>query len=268
MARSGRYRASRRGSTWSWRFSLRLKESSDKQQRIWPPVTAPGTISLTIRIPSQAVHRVHDPDFNELMRRAAIPASAGRPDRQRDADAELLALCQAQDWPAFFALAVKAKKTIAATGSTGSSKTSLLRRLMQEIPHDERLVTIEDTEEFGPLPLRNRVSLFYGAANVSAEHAVEASLRMRPDRLAMQELRGAEAFSHLRLLAAGHPGGLTTCHAEEGDPFTPLAPMAKTGARYYRGWAVSLPPRGGADRNEQAGGDDFDPAVAPSRGRG
>jgi type IV secretion system protein VirB11 len=193
-----------------------------------PPVTAPGTISVTIRIPSKAVHRVRDPDFGDLMRTAAIPAFAGRPDGRGDADTELLSLYQAQDWPAFFALAVKAKKTMAATGSTGSGKTSLLRRLMQEIPGEERLVTIEDTDEFGLLPLRNRVSMFYGAANVSAENAVEASLRMRPDRVAMQELRGAEAFAYLRLLAAGHPGGLTTWHAEEGDPFTPLALMAKT----------------------------------------
>jgi type IV secretion system protein VirB11 len=187
-----------------------------------PPVTTPGTISVTIRIPSKEVHTVRDPDFGELMREAEI-----RPDGHGDADAELLALYQAQDWPAFFALAVKAHKTIAATGSTGSGKTSLLRRLMQEISGEERLVTIEDTDEFGPLPLRNRVSLFYGSANVSAENAVEASLRMRPDRVAMQELRGAEAFAYIRLLAAGHPGGLTTWHAEEGDPFTPLALMAK-----------------------------------------
>jgi type IV secretion system protein VirB11 len=195
---------------------------------IRPPVTAPGTISVTIRIPSKAVHTVRDPDFGDLMRAVAIPAFAGRP--AGDGDAELLALYEAKDWTAFFALAIKAKKTIAATGSTGSGKTSLLRRLMQEIPTDERLVTIEDTDEFGPLPLRNRVSLFYGSANVSAESAVEASLRMRPDRVAMQELRGAEAFAYLRLLAAGHPGGLTTWHAEEGDPFTPLALMAKTSA--------------------------------------
>ena len=203
-----------------------------------PPATAPRTISVTIRIPSKAVHTVRDPDFGELMRAAAIPAFAGRPDAHSrslgldpgDADTELLALYQAKDWTAFFALAVKAKKTIAATGSTGSGKTSLLRRLMQEIPAEERLVTIEDTDEFGPLPLRNRVSLFYGSSNVSAENAVEASLRMRPDRVAMQELRGAEAFAYLRLLAAGHPGGLTTWHAEEGDPFTPLALMAKTSA--------------------------------------
>ena len=189
-----------------------------------PPATAPGTISLTIRVPPQRVHRLRDADFGELMQAAA------RPDRPGDADQELLALYRAKDWPAFFALAVRAKKTIAATGSTGSGKTSLIRRLMQEIPAHERLVTIEDTDEFGKLPLRNRVSLFYGSANVSAENAVETALRMRPDRVAMQELRGAEAFAYLRLLAAGHPGGLTTWHAEEGDPFTPLALMAKTSA--------------------------------------
>ena len=197
-----------------------------------PPATAPGTISLTIRVPPQRVHRLRDPDFRELMQAAAQPA---RPSRSpgldpRDADGELLHLYQAKDWPAFFALAVKSRKTIAATGSTGSGKTSLIRRLMQEIPAHERLVTIEDTDEFGKLPLRNRVSLFYGSATVSAETAVETALRMRPDWVAMQELRGAEAFAYLRLLAAGHPGGLTTWHAEEGDPFTPLALMAKTSA--------------------------------------
>ena len=187
-----------------------------------PPVTAPDTISMTIRIPSKAVHTVRDADFGDLMRTAA-----NRPAGHSKTDAALLALYHAKDWPAFFSLAVRARKTIAATGSTGSGKTSLLRRLMQEIPGEERLVTIEDTDEFGPLPLRNRVSMFYGSANVSAENAVEASLRMRPDRVAMQELRGAEAFAYIRLLAAGHPGGLTTWHAEDGDPFTPLALMAK-----------------------------------------
>jgi type IV secretion system protein VirB11 len=139
-----------------------------------------------------------------------------------------LRLYRACDWPAFFTAAVKAHKTIVATGAVGSGKTSVLRRLMQDIPSDERVITLEDTPEFGDLPIRNRVSLFYGAAGVSAEDAVETSLRMRPTRVAMQELRGSEAFAYLRLLAAGHPGGLTTWHAEEGDPWTPLALMTKT----------------------------------------
>lgn len=188
-----------------------------------PPVTASGTISMTIRIPSKAVHTVRDPDFVDLLSEAAAAPRA----RNRT-DEKLIALYRAKAWTEFFSLAVQSRKTIAATGSTGSGKTTFLRRLMREIPENERLLTIEDTDEFGILPQRNRVAMFYGSANVTAEKAVEASLRMRPDRVAMQELRGAEAFAYIRLLAAGHPGGLTTWHAEDGDPFTPLALMAKT----------------------------------------
>lgn len=182
------------------------------------PVTAPGTISMTIRIPSKSVHTVRDPDFDQLLRSKPVGGT--------QTDQQLVSLYRAQNWTEFFSLAVKSRKTIVATGAVGSGKTSLLRRLMREIPLNDRIVTIEDTDEFGVLPQRNRVSLFYGAAAITAEKAVEASLRMRPDRIAMQELRGAEAFAYIRALASGHPGGLTTWHAEEGDPFTPLALMA------------------------------------------
>jgi type IV secretion system protein VirB11 len=188
-----------------------------------PPATAPGSISITIRIPSKIIHTVRDPDFPELLRMAE-----NRKGARSKVDGQLLALYRARAWTEFFSLAVKARKTIAATGSTGSGKTTLLKRLMREIPLHERLVTIEDTDEFGVLPHRNRVSLFYGSANVTAEHCVETSLRMRPDRILMQELRGAEAFAYIRALAAGHPGGLVTWHSEPDDPFTPLALMVKT----------------------------------------
>lgn len=187
------------------------------------PAVSKDTVSITIRNPSKDQRTVFDPDFDALMK-AATTGEKGR----SKTDERLLELYRAKAWPEFFSLAVKSHKTIAATGSTGSGKTTLLKRLMREIPEDERLITIEDTDEFGALPQRNRVSMFYGAAGVTAEKAVESSLRMRPDRVAMQELRGAEAFAYIRLLAAGHPGGLTTWHAEDGDHFTPLALMAKT----------------------------------------
>jgi type IV secretion system protein VirB11 len=190
---------------------------------IRPPVTPRGTISITIRIPSRAVHTVHDADFPDLMQ-----AAAQRLGQRSATDADLATLYRAKDWPAFFSLAVRSRKTIVATGAVGSGKTTFLKRLMQEIPLHERIVTIEDTDEFGVLPQRNRVSLFYGSANVTAEDAVAASLRMRPDRIMMQELRGPEAFAYLRALASGHPGGQTTWHAEDGDPWTPLALMVKT----------------------------------------
>jgi type IV secretion system protein VirB11 len=191
---------------------------------IRPPATLPGTISATIRIPSRAIHTVHDADFPGLMEAARARLESAR----SSVDVELAELYRAKNWPAFFSLAVRARKTIVATGAVGSGKTTFLKRLMQEIPLHERIVTIEDTDEFGVLPQRNRVALFYGSANVTAEDAVAASLRMRPDRIMLQELRGAEAFAYIRALASGHPGGQTTWHAEDGDPWTPLALMVKT----------------------------------------
>jgi type IV secretion system protein VirB11 len=189
-----------------------------------PPVMAQGRISLTIRVPSRSVRRLEDDDFTTLVQSVN---QENAPATQRSK--RLMAHYKAGRWQQFFKLAVESKRTILATGATGSGKTTLLKRLMQAIPPEERLVTIEDTDEFGALPHRNRVSLFYGAAGITAEDAVQAALRMRPDRIAMQELRGAEAFAYIRALLAGHPGGLTTLHADRGEDeaFEALAVMVK-----------------------------------------
>lgn len=191
-----------------------------------PPVTPTGSISMTIRCPFRRVTTVHHEDFVGLMDEAVHQAEERGP-----AADDLLRLYHAKDWPEFFALAVQAHMNIAAVGATHSGKTTFLRRIMQSIPPDERVITIEDTAEFGELPGRNRVSLIYGSAGITAEKLCETSLRLRPDRCAMQELRGPEAFAYLRLRAAGHPGGFTSWHAEESDPFTPLALMVKSAER-------------------------------------
>lgn len=192
-----------------------------------PPATASGLISFTIRVPSRVTSRVADDDFRGLLREANSGHS-----RHAQMDAELIRLYRAKDWPAFFRLAVQARKTIGVTGRVGSGKTHVTRRLLREIPVHERIVTIEDTDEFGPLPdHRNRVALFYGAAGVTAQQCAETSLRMRPDRVAMQELRGAELWAFLRVLASGH-GGLTTWHSEAGADaaFAALAKMSRSSA--------------------------------------
>jgi type IV secretion system protein VirB11 len=189
-----------------------------------PPVMAQGKISATIRIPSQYRPTVDDDDWESLTE------TINRPDDHKtQRDRRLLDLYHAKDWRAFFRLAVESRRTMLATGNTGSGKTTFLKRMMAAIPLDERLITIEDTGEFGDLPQRNRVALFYGAGGVTAESLVEASLRMRPDRIAMQELTGKEAFAYMRALLAGHPGGLTTLHAGRGadEAFDALATMVK-----------------------------------------
>jgi type IV secretion system protein VirB11 len=114
--------------------------------------------------------------------------------------------------------AVRERRNILVSGGTSSGKTTFLNALLAEIPAEERLVLIEDTEE---LRLRhaNAVGLIaargqLAEADVSAEDLLIAALRMRPDRIILGELRGHEAFTFLRAVNTGHPGSMTTIHAD------------------------------------------------------
>jgi len=178
-----------------------------------PPAVNAGTISLTIRRPSTFA-----PTISSLAAGGLFSRTEGATFRANPMDRELMELHAARRWEDFFPAAVRAKKTIIATGDTGSGKTTFAKALIQAIPLEERLITIEDTAEFIGLPQRNLVSLFYskgdqGVARVRSEDLIEAALRMRPDRVLMQELRDGAAFTFIRSIAAGHPGSITTCHA-------------------------------------------------------
>jgi len=182
-----------------------------------PPAVAAGTISLTIRRPSAAVS-----DLGSLAAGGLFAGTAAAGPVRRPLDQELAQLHQAGEWGAFLKLAVRARKTIVVTGDTGSGKTTLAKALVREIPLEERLITIEDTAEFVGMPHRNVVALFYskggqGIAQVQSEELIEAALRMRPDRVLMQELRDGAAFTFVRSIAAGHPGSITTCHARSAE---------------------------------------------------
>ena len=192
-----------------------------------PPATGQGIISLTIRRPTAEVRTIDDADF------AALFTDANTSSTRRTArDGDLIALKRAGQWRDLFRLAVTARKTIAVTGATGSGKTTLLRRLMHEVGEHERIVTIEDAAEFGAMRQRNRVALFHSSgsaslARLSAEDLVKTALRMRPDRVMLQEIRAGDAFAFIRVLAAGHPGSVTTWHAEEGEAFDALELMIR-----------------------------------------
>lgn len=133
----------------------------------------------------------------------------------------LRALAQKGDALAFLKQAVAARKTMLISGGTSSGKTTLLNALLAEIPAHERIVTIEDAPELRP-PQRSVVSLIasrgdQGDAAVSPQTLLEAALRLRPDRILLGELRGGEAFAFLRAVNTGHPGSLTTIHADSPD---------------------------------------------------
>jgi len=189
-----------------------------------PPATAPGIVSLAIRRPAQTARNVDDDDFEGLF----AAANAG-PSRRSRADGELIELYMARNWRPFFKLARLARKSFGFTGVTGSGKTDMLKRLLNLTPDSVRVVSLESDAEFGNIGTRNRVSLFYGDdhAKIAPEEALRASLRLRPDEIWMQEVTGPEAFSYVRALAAGHPGGGTSWHAEENCEFDALELMVK-----------------------------------------
>ena len=112
----------------------------------------------------------------------------------------------------FFEAAIAARWNILVSGGTSSGKTSFLRALLKEIPNDERIVTIEDSREIRS-PHLNVVNLIAGEADVSAPlKLLDATLRMRPDRIILGEIRGVEAWSYLEVINTGHDGSISTIH--------------------------------------------------------
>lgn len=114
--------------------------------------------------------------------------------------------------------AVRSKCNVLISGGTGAGKTTLLNALVKEIPDTERIIVIEDTPEVR-LDRPNAVGLIavkgeLGEARIGIDALMQASLRMRPDRLLVGEIRGGEAFTFLRAINTGHPGSITTIHAD------------------------------------------------------
>ena len=118
----------------------------------------------------------------------------------------------------FLEAAVKGKLNIIVCGGTGSGKTTLLNILSSFISHDERIITIEDAAELKlkqnhVISLETRTTNYESGDEITIRDLVINSLRMRPDRIIVGEVRGKEAFDMLQAMNTGHDGSLTTLHA-------------------------------------------------------
>lgn len=134
-------------------------------------------------------------------------------------------------------LLVKAKYNIFICGGTGSGKTTFLNALSNYIPKDERVITIEDSAELQIKGIENLVSLETRNANAAGEGQVtirdliKSSLRMRPERIVVGEVRGGEALDMLQAMNTGHDGSLSTGHANSTeDMLSRLETMVLQGA--------------------------------------
>lgn len=134
-------------------------------------------------------------------------------------------------------LLVKAKYNIFVCGGTGSGKTTFLNALSNYIPHDERVITIEDSAELQITKVDNLVSLetrnanASGAGQITIRDLIKSSLRMRPERIVVGEVRGGEALDMLQAMNTGHDGSLSTGHANSTqDMLSRLETMVLQGA--------------------------------------
>ncbi len=120
----------------------------------------------------------------------------------------------------FLRAVVGARLSVLISGGAGAGKTTLLNALSAAIPHDERLVTIEDSAELilqhpHVIRLETRVASSEGNGAVTPRDLLRNSLRMRPDRILVGEVRGGEALDMLQAMNTGHEGSLTTIHAND-----------------------------------------------------
>ncbi len=142
----------------------------------------------------------------------------------------------------FLALLVRARYNIFVSGGTGSGKTTFLNALSNFIPGDERIITIEDSAELQIKNITNLVRLEMrnagpdGSGAITIKDLIKSALRMRPDRIVVGEVRGAEALDMLQAMNTGHDGSLSTGHAN--STYDMLQPPGNYGASGRGGAAV------------------------------
>ncbi|MCQ9091011.1 P-type DNA transfer ATPase VirB11 [Vibrio alginolyticus] len=197
----------------------------ERVQFVIPPACEEGTISLTIRKPSFATRLLSDYANDGFFDHIRPIQNSLTPLEEK-----LLEL-KNTNIQAFLELAVRSEKNIVIAGGTGSGKTTFMKALMELIPHGQRIITIEDVPELFLPNHKNCVHLFYPSEAllddpVTSAKLLKSCLRMKPDRIMLAELRGAETFDFINVNASGHGGSITSCHANSAQlAFERLAMM-------------------------------------------
>lgn len=174
--------------------SLRFTDGS-RMQAVLPPASPDG--------PALSLRRFRNfrPQLKELVLRDSLTAELA----------------------SFLATAVKERKNIFVSGGTGTGKTSFLNALSGAIPPDTRVITIEDTAELDLQGVPNLLRLEArepgpdGKGALSLESLIRAALRLRPDRIIVGEVRGEEAYAMIEAMRSGHPGSMSSGHANSPE---------------------------------------------------
>lgn len=182
-------------------------------QVVFPPACENDTVIMSIRKKNEVVWSLDEYEKMGAFDQTVI-------EKQQDESTIILSkLLKAGMIKQFIQKAILSKKNIIISGGTSTGKTTFTNACLKSIPITERLISVEDAREVDLSTHPNRVSLLaskggQGRANVTTQDLIEACLRLRPDRIIVGELRGAEAFSFLRAINTGHPGSISTLHAD------------------------------------------------------
>lgn len=192
------------------------------------PATLPGVITFNIRIPSAVVKSldqladegafasIRDVSFNKPDEQTALEMMSRNDfSRLEIWEVELLRLKREEKWVEFLKKAMESYQNVVCVGGTGSGKTTFMRSMLEEVSTDERIVTMEDVHELFLPNHHNRVALFFGdgGGKVPPRDCLKAAMRMTPDRIIPAELRGDEAWEYILAMNTGHPGSITSIHA-------------------------------------------------------
>ncbi len=185
-------------------------------QVVFPPAVEPSLIAISIRKAT-----IVNLDLDQYEALGAFQSTIVRHEAN-SVDIELRKLLDAGSIKEFIKKAILAKKNIIISGGTSTGKTTFLNAALKVIPSTERIITCEDAREIMIPHIPNRVHLLaskggQGRAKITMQDLIEACLRLRPDRLMLGELRGREAFSFMRAVNTGHPGSISTLHADTPD---------------------------------------------------
>lgn len=185
----------------------------ERIQIVFPPACEAGNVAMSIRKPN-----VMDVNLDQYEAFGAFQATEVTKVENKH-DKMLRQLLDEGSVKEFIKQAVKCKKNIIISGGTSTGKTTFMNAALKEISPQERIITAEDAREIRIDHIPNRVHLLaskggQGLAKVTTQDLIEACLRLRPDRIIVGELRGAEAFAFLRAVNTGHPGSVSTLHAD------------------------------------------------------
>jgi type IV secretion system protein VirB11 len=197
------------------------------------PALIDGQISFNIRKHGSKVYNLQD-----LQEQGAFDEWVERKldDGIDEQDQELLDLKDSRQIKKFLEKCIEYHKNIVIAGATGSGKTTFARAMIQLVPLDERIITIEDVHELF-LPHENKLHLMFGhdKGRLSPKDALRCCMRSTPDRIFLAELRGDETWDYINSLNTGHSGSITTVHANNAvqtfDRIATLAKQSETGGK-------------------------------------